>query len=174
MRIGGSIRPGLAGRAGRRAATTTVLLVEVQGGPERHAAVGAEEEPLPDVPAGLAAVLVVDRIDDSPCVGGAAGDDHRVAKHRERGRGVDDAVVDRAVVVLDLLEREKVWRSQVVDDDRGKRCELGGPQPGIEFSRVKVAIASGGILARAVASRAMPPEVTVPMDVASSLKLPKS
>ena len=51
---------------------------------------------------------------------------------------------------------------------------LSGPSSASRFSTLNVAIASWPGLAAAVTSRAIPPEVGVPIDVTSSLKFPKS
>src|SRR5439155_14548766 len=72
---------------------------------ERQAAIGAEQEDLADVAAGLAAVLVVHRVDLAPVVRWATEGLNRRDQLVQRLRRVDDAVVRRPVAVLHLLAR---------------------------------------------------------------------
>jgi len=80
---------------------------------ERHPR-GVEQEHDADVAAGLAAVLVVDRVDLAPVVARAARRDDRVPQLRERLARGDHAVVGRAGVVLDLLDRDDVGLGEVL------------------------------------------------------------
>src|SRR5262249_58500669 len=90
----------------------------VAAGPvdEAEAAVRPVEEDGADVAAGIAAVLAALRVDLAEFVERAAGEGDRVAQRREVLGRAQDAVVDGAAVVLDLLEREEVWRAEVASD----------------------------------------------------------
>src|SRR5262249_31367059 len=97
--VRGGVRPGAArGRVRRAAAEDVVRVGRRSARPidERDAAVGPEEEDLADVPARLAAVLVVDRIELTPLVRRASRARDRRHELRQRLVGGDDAGVRRA------------------------------------------------------------------------------
>src|SRR5205823_448991 len=83
-----------------------------------------EEEDLPDVAAGLTAVLVVDRIDRPGRVRRTPGRLDRVNEARDRQVRGDHAIVRGTGVVLDLLHGDDPGRAQVVHDESGQRAEL--------------------------------------------------
>ncbi len=112
------------GGRGRRVAARAV--------DEAEPAVGAEQEPDADVAAGLAPVLVVDRVDLPVPVGRPAGGRDRGDEHVPRRRRVGDGRVRSTVVVLHLLDREEIGRAQVVDDVVGVTGEDRGAVGGVE------------------------------------------
>ena len=85
-----------------------------------------EQEDDADVAAGLAAVLVVDRVDLAPAVARAARGHDRVGQLGQRLVGRDRAVVGRAGVVLHLLDRHDVGLGEVGDHALGQALVLGG------------------------------------------------
>ena len=91
---------------------------------ERHAAVGPEQEDLPDIASRLATVLVVDRVDLSIRVRRSARGLNRGRQLPERHVGGNHAVVGRPAVVLHLLAADDVRRFEVVDEDRRQPVEL--------------------------------------------------
>ena len=135
----GSILPGDSVRSGPPwLLTTCVPVVDrlVDAGPpvdERHAC-GVVEEHDPDVPAGLAAVLVVDGVYLTRVVVRAARRDDRIGELADRLVGGDDAVVGRAVVVLHLLDRDDVGLGEI------------GHQVGREPLELRVGIARSQVL----------------------------
>jgi hypothetical protein len=83
---------------------------------EEQPAVGAEEEAHVDVATWLAAVLAVHWVDLTERVRRAAGGLDCGDEHVPGVGGVRRAAVGRAVVVLDLLDRDQVRRPKVVQD----------------------------------------------------------
>ena len=75
---------------------------------EREPAVRAEHEDRPDVPARLAAILIVQRVDLPVAVGRPAGARDGGDQRADRDRWIDHPVVRRSVVVLDLLDGDEV------------------------------------------------------------------
>ena len=113
-----------------------------RGGPARtidegEPAIRAEEEDLTNVPAGLPAILVVDRVDLAPGVGRAARGLDRRDETANGQRGVDGGGVRRSVVVLDLLDRDEVRGAQVCHHEAGERVELGLRIAGVEVLDVE-------------------------------------
>src|SRR5207249_4187862 len=96
---------------------------------EAQSAIGTEHEDNADVAAGLPAILVVDRVDLAVVVAGTTG---ALDSRRQEGHGlgrIDNSVVAsghaaRSAAVLDLLEHDKIRRSQIGDDQTGERVEL--------------------------------------------------
>src|SRR5262249_6231581 len=116
----GQCRPVVVVHHGDRGGGVTAGSVD-----EGQAAVGAEQERLPDVAAGLAAVGVVDRVDLAPLVRRSAGCGDGGDQLAEGLVGGHRAVVGGAAVVLDLLQGQQVGGGQVVHDDGGQPVELG-------------------------------------------------
>ena len=102
---------------------------------EGEAAIGAEEEALPDVPTRLASVLTEQGVDLPVVVRRPA----RVLDRRDQqlpgAARVGRRIRRRAGVVLDLLDRQEVRRAQVRDDQPGERGELRGRVPSGRGSR---------------------------------------
>ena len=68
---------------------------------------------------------------------GPGGKVQRVDQHLPGGRGIGGAVVDRAIIVLDLLDRDDVRRVQIVGDGVGDGGEAGGAVARIEIVDVE-------------------------------------
>ena len=111
----------------------------VSAGPihEREPTVGPEQEDLADVPAGLAAVLVVDGVDLPIVIRRSAGVADGGDERTDRDGGIDDAVVGRAVVVLHFLDGDEVRRLHVVHDQRREVVELRGAVARVEVLHIE-------------------------------------
>ena len=102
------------GRGGRRP-TRSVDELEL--------AIRPEQEPDPDVAAGLAPVLVVDRVDLPELVRRPTRRGDRRDEQVPRRGSVGHGRVRRTVRVLDLLDRDEIRRAEVVHDVVGMRRE---------------------------------------------------
>ena len=164
--FGGSIRPGLSDRCARPCAGRHVVgVVDVAAGSvdERQAAVGAEQEPDPDVAARLAAVLVVDRVD---LRGTRRPARRRPGSPRSASRQRDRRV-DRprrwSAPLLSWISSIAIRSGErrLVDDQPGERGELRRRVAGSRFSTLNVATASSFVAGARVTSRARPPSTRV-------------
>ena len=77
-----------------------------------------------DRAARLAAIGVVYRVDLPVNIARPTGARDRAHKRVQGGSRIDDAIVGRAVVVLDLFERDQIRRTQVVHHDLRELAEL--------------------------------------------------
>ena len=136
---GGQVRPVAAASKTPVVAWSRAARAVDEGDPRS----GPEEEDLADVAARLAAVGAVGRVDPARLVRRPAGGADRRRQLVDGLLGVDRAVVDGAVVVLDLLQRQDVRAScRLSTIWPASRVELVCGSPGSRFSTLKVATAS--------------------------------
>src|SRR5439155_27142323 len=117
------------GRRGSRVAAWSIH--------EPKATICPKQKDLADVPARLAAILVVDGTDLPVVVRRDAGVADCGGERTDSGGGINGAVVGRAVVVLDFLDGDEVGRLHVVDNERREVVELRGAVARIEVLHVE-------------------------------------
>ena len=103
----GELDPGWAIRHRRGAGRTSTGTVC-----EGEAAIGAEKKTDTNIAAGLAPVLVINRVDLAESVGRAAGCLNGGDQGVVGGGGIDYPIVSRPIVILDLFNRDDVRRTE--------------------------------------------------------------